>query len=213
MAKLNRSILAGGLIMFSAATTLGGLITLSAFESAPGEFAAGPTVWPRAGNIKAHGDRPELLVYAHPFCACTNATISELARLEAARPAYLPVPAVTVIVFRPTADSAWQRTSLELRAARMRDVRFVWDDGGIEAKSFGATTSGTVMLYGADGKLQFRGGITGSRGHEGENFGLSELRALLVGTPRLPTAKTSKVFGCALWNRPASRTMRLDLGR
>lgn len=77
----------------------------------------------------------------------------------------------------------------------------VWDDGGLEAKRFGATTSGTVLLYDSEGKLLFQGGVTGSRGHEGDNYGLDELRRAL--TARLPGEDKERirgalpVFGCA----------------
>lgn len=38
-------------------------------------------------------------------------------------------------------------------------------------RRFGAYTSGQVMLYDTDRRLAFNGGITGSRGHEGNNKG------------------------------------------
>jgi hypothetical protein len=199
MTKLKKSTLARGLAVFSAATTIGGLLALTAFESTPGEGGAVPTIWPHSSNIKIHGDRPELLVFAHPSCGCTNATVSELARVEASRPAKLPLLAVTFVVFRPGKDSTWQLDSLKSRTVGIPNARFVWDDGGAEAKRFGAGTSGVVMLYGADGRLQFHGGITGARGHEGENFGLSELRGLLqTSRGSVIRAESSKVFGCAL---------------
>jgi hypothetical protein len=45
----------------------------------------------------------------------------------------------------------------------------------------------------------FTGGITGARGHEGDNVGLSRVLALLGG--RSADRNESKVFGCALGSR------------
>jgi hypothetical protein len=73
------------------------------------------------------------------------------------------------------------------------------DDGGVEARRFGVKTSGTVLLYSALGRLLFHGGITGSRGHEGDNYGITRLAAALrggAGDTAVPVV--SRVFGCAL---------------
>jgi hypothetical protein len=53
------------------------------------------------------------------------------------------------------------------------------------------------MVYDAGGALLFSGGITGSRGHAGDNAGRSSIVALLN---RLPGTHTStNVFGCSLF--------------
>jgi hypothetical protein len=77
----------------------------------------------------------------------------------------------------------------------------VWDDRGVEAARFHASTSGTVLLYTAAGKLGFEGGITESRGHVGDNNGLDEL-ARSLDTMSTAGAKSSQVFGCALGAEP-----------
>jgi hypothetical protein len=75
----------------------------------------------------------------------------------------------------------------------------VRDRGGVEAKRFGARTSGEVLLYSAVGRLLFFGGITGSRGHEGDNYGLTSLASFLTATPSESAVTAgSPVFGCAL---------------
>ena len=50
------------------------------------------------------------------------------------------------------------------------------DDDGAEARRFGAETSGQTLLYDARGALAFSGGITGARGHAGDNAGRASLR-------------------------------------
>jgi hypothetical protein len=176
------------LAVVSAATTLLGIVALTAFDAAPGQALAAPPVWPESSALERHPDRAELLIFVHPFCSCTNATVAELAKLRTA------APAITFVVFRPHKDSNWQA-----RIAAVPGSRLVWDDAGIEARRFGAATSGDVLLYSARGTLLFHGGITGARGHEGDNYGLSALLAALK------TAKTahsvprsSQVFGCSI---------------
>ena len=73
------------------------------------------------------------------------------------------------------------------------------DVDGVEAARFGAETSGEVVLYSPRGRLLFRGGITGVRGHEGDNLGLQRLIAALSSASSPPAAVAeSQVFGCAL---------------
>ena len=72
------------------------------------------------------------------------------------------------------------------------------DDEGTEANRFHAATSGQTLLYDAAGSLLFSGGITGSRGHSGDNAGQTAIVSLVnSGAPRL--TETS-VFGCPLFD-------------
>jgi len=75
------------------------------------------------------------------------------------------------------------------RAARRR-----W----AEAKRFGAETSGQTLLYDERGTLAFSGGITGSRGHAGDNAGRASLLALINRSDA--DRRGSSVFGCPLFS-------------
>jgi hypothetical protein len=77
------------------------------------------------------------------------------------------------------------------------DVTVLRDDAGVEARRFGAETSGQVLLYGADGRLMFSGGATGARAHPGDNLGRASIVALLNHAATLET--TTPVFGCPLF--------------
>jgi hypothetical protein len=90
----------------------------------------------------------------------------------------------------------WAATPLRERAASVPGVVVADDPGGVEALRFGAATSGTALLYGADGRLAFRGGITLARSHEGDNPGRDALTALLTGGR--PGTIETPVFGCPL---------------
>jgi hypothetical protein len=198
-----RRRIAVGLAAFAAISTVAGALALTAFDDTPGEAFASPSRWPASTRLKSVANRPALLVFVHPLCSCTDATIAGLARLEAA------APDITFVVYRPEKNPEPELRSLIARAAAVPGARFVWDEGGVEAKLFGARTSGYVVLYGSEGKLLFHGGVTGSRGHEGDNFGLSALRQALQ-APEASSglaSRASKVFGCSLVaSRPKGKT-------
>ena len=69
------------------------------------------------------------------------------------------------------------------------------DEGGAEALRFRAAASGLVLLYDGQGRLRFAGGITSSRGHEGDSFGRRRILAVLAGASA--DREDAPVFGCA----------------
>ena len=113
--------------------------------------------------------RPTLVLLAHPQCSCTRATLEELGEVLA-RAEHRPK---TYVVFLKPSSFAngWEMTDLWQTAARLPDVTVVRDDDGREASRFGAATSGQTLLYDTRGALLFSGGITGARGHAGDNAG------------------------------------------
>jgi hypothetical protein len=184
-----------------AVMALSGFATLAvmgivmAFDHQPGAVTAAPPDWPSSSTIKRVHDRRELLVFVHPFCSCTVATMNELARLSVLqRPARAEL-AIDVLFYRPR-GSKWKPGSLWQAAQLLPGAHARWDDDAREARKFGALTSGYALLYSAGGKLLFNGGVTGSRGHEGDNSGLDELQTALNSGKR--ARKASFVFGCAL---------------
>jgi glyoxylase-like metal-dependent hydrolase (beta-lactamase superfamily II) len=105
---------------------------------------------------------------------------------------------VEVVLVRPEdAAEHWEQTALARTVAAIPTVRVTVDAGGAMARRFGARTSGHAVLYDPAGKLVFTGGITGSRGHEGDNPG-SEAVASAVLSPSTPHVDTTRVYGCAL---------------
>ncbi len=100
----------------------------------------------------------------------------------------------------------WEKTALWQRTAIIPGVIPVTDVEGQLAAKFGARTSGETVLYDSHGRLVFQGGITGSRGHEGDNLGLSIVEGLANGRENLlPQGKEqnqSAVFGCSLGDLP-----------
>jgi hypothetical protein len=196
----HRHILLTALLVTSAAATCLGMFELISFDGKPGMAATAPAVWPASTLLHRSPGRPELLVFVHPFCSCTDATIAELAGLEP-RIKSADWPDVTFIVFRPENNPGWARRIRTGRYAAIPGARVVWDPGGREARQFGAMTSGYAMLYDRRGRLRFHGGVTGERGHEGDNDGLEELRAALDRTSAdnsQAEVRSSSVFGCTI---------------
>ena len=177
-----------------------GLAVMLRYENTPGLSEQAPSAWPAATRIPPPGARPSLVLFAHPRCPCTRATMSELARIMAQCEGKLDA---SVIFFTPQdPEPGWKQTALRREAAAIPGVRLLDDKEGQEARRFGAETSGQAMLYDASGHLLFSGGITASRGHEGDNAGSSAIVAL-VNSGRADRNNTP-AFGCSLLDAKAT---------
>jgi hypothetical protein len=160
---------------------------------AAGEPADAPLDWPRESTLELDAERPTLVLSVHPQCACTRATLAELARLMtrlsgAAR--------VYVVMNLPEGvGDDWEQTDLWRSAARIEGATLIADRGGRETRRFGARTSGQVLLYGPDRALWFAGGITPTRAHEGDSIGRRRIVALVTGAAA--DRATSVVYGCS----------------
>jgi hypothetical protein len=106
------------------------------------------------------------------------------------------VTAYALFLKPPGSSEDWEKTDLWQSAASIPGVNVVVDSG-VEAQRFHAVTSGQTVLYDAEGRLLFSGGITSSRGHSGDNAGRSAIVSLL-NTGETEAAGTS-VFGCPLF--------------
>ena len=120
-----------------------------------------------------------LLTLLHPDCPCSQASVTELGRLMAQLHGSLAADIVFVNPGLRTQNI--QTASLWKRAAAMLDAAVFNDGLGRETALFGGAVSGEAMLYDPQGKLMFHGGITASRGHEGDNPGSDSIRALVRG--------------------------------
>jgi hypothetical protein len=172
-----------------------GVGVLWSFENTAGLAAAAPGQWPSASQLPAPRGRFSLVVLLHPQCACSRATVAELARLMTKVRGTVDV---NVLVLADDAiGDGWSRSDLWDAAAAIPGVNIFADEGGTEARHFGTATSGEAILYDAAGRLQFSGGITRSRGHEGENAGRSALESIL--RDGMALRSSTSVFGCPLF--------------
>ena len=173
----------------------GGLGLLSNYASAPGVAGAAPHKWPADSHIQRATNRATLVMLVHPHCPCTRASMSELARLMAQTEGR--VTAYVLFAKPANFSNDWEQTDLWSAAALIPGVTVIRDDEGAEARRFHAATSGQTMLYDQAGDLQFSGGITAGRGHEGDNQGRSAIVSLL--TTNQAEHRQTPVFGCALF--------------
>ncbi|HTF88253.1 MAG TPA: RedB protein [Planctomycetota bacterium] len=174
-----------------------GLAGMIRYQSESGAPAKPPTQWPRACSLARADGQPKLLLFAHPQCPCTRATIGELDRIAARANGKLR--GTVVMLSLPELGREWTHSELWDSAAKIPGIQVRADTGGAYARQFGVRTSGEVLLYGADGQLEFQGGITASRGHSGDNQGADSIVALLQG--RTPSCNSTPVYGCGLTSK------------
>ena len=172
-----------------------GTIQLARYSNTPGNNNPAPVAWPANSQIPFDAKGPTLVMFVHPHCPCTRASLGELEVLMAQVQGR--VSAHVLVLKAAGTATDWEKTDLWRTASSIPGVTVSVDEAGVEARRFHAETSGQTLLYDRSGALQFQGGITLSRGHAGDNPGRSALQDLLrqghsnqVKTP---------VFGCSLF--------------
>jgi hypothetical protein len=187
-------LLAGIATLWFAAAVVG-LFVVWSYDNAPGMPAKARADWPEQTVLARATDRPTLVLLAHPQCSCTRATLGELTEALARAKS---LPKTYVVFLKPSSmPDGWEKTDLWNTASALPNVTVIADEDGREADRFGAVTSGQTFLYDARGALLFSGGITGSRGHAGDNAGRASIVALLNQAPAV--RPSTNVFGCSLF--------------
>lgn len=171
----------------------GGQCWLLAYQYATDETPETWNDWPTTSLLCPMTQRFTLLLFVHPRCPCSRASLEELAWLHARSGGQLDS---TILLWCPTAaPDDWLHGIRQNHAANLPQVDVLIDEGGRECDLFQITTSGTVLLFNTQGQLLFRGGITRGRGHAGDNPGRQAILNILNakgGSCRQPT------FGCPL---------------
>jgi hypothetical protein len=175
-----------------------GLSVLHSFEAAPGRTGPPRPRWPGETRVRPEPGRPNIVLFAHPRCPCTQASLEELARImESHRGAV----AAQVAFFRPgRSPGSWVPSAVRAYAAAIPGVRVLDDPDGSEAARFGAETSGHLVVYDRAGALVYAGGITPGRGRVGDNPGRDEVLRILAGEG--PRRAVAPVFGCPIHDGP-----------
>jgi hypothetical protein len=199
-AKCGRRVTTLAVVISAWAFAVGaGWFILERHANQPGQLCAPPDTWPADTRLDRQVNRPMLMVFAHPHCPCTRATLSELERFLAQ---HSDLQQVTIVFTKPPGTpDGWEASDTLQRAKEIPGVTAVVDTDGVESRRFRALTSGEAIFYDARGRLEFFGGITPSRGHEGGNTGLAAIQAIIAGSR--PAVDHSNVFGCPL-GTPAS---------
>jgi hypothetical protein len=177
----------------------GGLLALAAYANSSGPDQSAPAQWPTGTGIGLSERGSTLIMFAHPRCPCTRASLGELEKVVAR---FQGSVTPWVVFFKPAgAGENWDQTDLRESAAAMPGVHVVSDPDGVEARRFNAMTSGQTVLYNDRGELLFSGGITLARGHAGDNTGRSAVESCLGDTvlgDTAPVCRQSPVFGCPI---------------
>lgn len=176
-------------------TCVGGVLLLWRYKATPGDPGAPIAHWPAASGLARAADAPTLVMVMHPRCPCSRASVGELAELMRRAPAGVKAYAVLSVPDGVDGDPiAFAHGELWDKADAIRGVEVIADPGARIAEAFGAATSGHVLVYDAGGALRFSGGITGARGHAGDNLGRARVASLLA-TGKVDHDR-SHVFGC-----------------
>jgi hypothetical protein len=179
-----------------AAAVVAGIWVLWRYANRPGPSGAAASAWPADTGLRRDPSHSTLIMFIHPRCPCSRASVEELDTLLARAKSR---PSVKALFIRPAGmELGWERQALWSSAAAIPGVETSVDSEGVEARRFGVETSGHVLLFGPDGSLRYSGGITAARGHSGDNAGLTLILDRLRDAA-LPPA-TAPVFGCLLFD-------------
>jgi hypothetical protein len=171
-----------------------GIVLIEVHGSRPGDVGTPSVRWPEESLIRRVGGQPTLLIFLHPHCPCSRASLAELAHIMSRCAGRVSAHALLLLPAR--LPKRWGESAIEQDLAELPDVVTWQDREGSEARRFGVATSGHVLLYDAQGRLTFTGGITSARGHRGDNYGRDAVLAQIMG--QKGDRPGSPVFGCEL---------------
>jgi hypothetical protein len=184
----------GGALLTWLTVISAGMTYLAYYDQRAGEQQTAPAfiaplAMPAAGKQR-------LLMFVHPRCPCSAASLREFERLMAR--CHDQIDATVYFICPADEPDAWVHGRLWDLAQSIPGTTRQVDAGGQLSKQFGATTSGTIVLYDQAGHLKYQGGITVARGHEGDSRGKDALFALARGETQ--AAAQCPVYGCPLTN-------------
>lgn len=182
------------LLLFWVAITVAGFGRFLNYATTSGDAGKSEVCWPDGSKLVQDTARPTVILFLHPHCPCSTASLDELAHVVTRCPERA---AIYALFCRPeVCPPGWEKTSMWHQAEAIPGVEVRTDGGGVEARRFGVNTSGHVLLFDAAGRLCFSGGITRARGHRGENAGRDAVIAWLTG--QSSALQKTPIFGCAL---------------
>src|SRR5262245_15610327 len=115
--KSNRACVATGLW---AATLLCAIILGLRYQYAPAATRTAAAKWPAVTALSLAEDRPTVVMFIHPRCPCTRASLNELEVLLTQFPKKFQAH---VVCFQPpSADASWTNTDLWKQAAAYPEV-------------------------------------------------------------------------------------------
>jgi hypothetical protein len=192
--RLKRSIFAIWVIFCALGL---GAVSLHSFDGVV-PHSSDKECWPQDSRLMQHPSG-RLVIFIHPQCPCTQATLSELEAVMVRRSV-----ATTLVI--SAVDSEWLTSKVMQHIERMQSqyatyIDVFLDKDGSESERFEATVSGHCMYFNRQGQKVFSGGITASRGHVGDNDARYRLMELILSNSEVATLEPPSifpVFGCRL---------------
>ena len=184
-----------------------GFYKLYLYSTTPGTVGSVQALWPQNSGIERNTQKALLVVFLHPDCECSRATLAELQMI---RPQVEEKINFVFVFFKNTQSNLSSDVSeLWKTATQFQFARSLVDQDGKIASEFGAETSGQTFLYDQKGHLVFQGGVTGMRGHVGDNIGKDAILSFAhTGTP---LTSHTPAFGCSI--RKGAMVMMHSLAR
>jgi hypothetical protein len=162
------------------------------YSGEAGRVGSVPAAWPKQSQLHFQNEY-ELVMFVHPGCTCSSASLSELSRLLSKEE---KLKAQVVFMKTKKLDSLFVENDLVKKAQLLPRTKLYFDQDGVEAKKFGALTSGHTFLFHHEKGLLFNGGLTAARGHEGKSQGQESIEQILQNKPY---RKVASVFGCDIF--------------
>jgi hypothetical protein len=169
------------------------------YKAQPNDMATGAIgLFPRGSSIVLAATKPTLIVFVHPRCACSRASLAEFRKLLAELGS--GVAARIVVQGDRESNPAASTSDITREAFAISSASAQFDHGAREASRFGVKTSGHALLYGPDGRLLYSGGLTNSRGHEGPSLGRAHLLSVLAANVHHvgQEKRAAPVYGCGI---------------
>src|SRR5688572_8091277 len=122
-------ILKLSMVLWIGVVIVGELILLR-YANAPGLQARAPSAWPQASQISRISGQPTLLMFAHPFCPCSRASLSELSKILT----QAQNKTQAVILFINPKQEVLSKTSLWNQAVKIPNVTVIEDKNNSESR-------------------------------------------------------------------------------
>lgn len=194
------SLIAGSASLIAHAGSAGPaapIIALPSTIGTPVANAGAPPIAP-AASVLTNANRT-LVVFLHPRCPCSDATITQLRDVITRCSGRLTV---RVHVLQPSDQpDAWSESRVAQLREALPSAEVRRDLDGSVARGLGVRTSGHVLLYDDSGAVLFSGGVTSARGFVGPNESSNALVRQILGVDKSAAKPVANrpVFGCALY--------------
>src|SRR6185436_9828863 len=104
------------------------MLLIMRYGASPGTTGSAPRRWPDESALAMSANKPTLLLFVHPRCPCSSATLGELERALAECVCALDT---SIIFVKPEcAPKDWEDTALWRRARVIRSANAIVDANG-----------------------------------------------------------------------------------